>query len=330
MKTYLVTGGCGFIGSNFIIQELQKGNKIINLDSMSYAANKHNLKGCEANPDYIFVEGDICDQTLVGSILKKYRADAVVNFAAESHVDNSIAGPEIFIQTNIMGTYHLLWATLKYWQEQGMPKSFRFLHVSTDEVFGDLELDATEKFHENTSYKPSSPYSASKAASDHLVRSWYRTYDLPIIVTNCSNNFGPRQHKEKLIPHMISCALNGKALPVYGKGENIRDWIYVEDHCRGIALALEKGKIGDTYCLGGNCELQNIEIVKRICDLLDELKPREDGQSYHEQISFVQDRLGHDVRYAVDDTKAQRELGYKTEATFDINFRKTVCWFLKN
>ncbi len=329
MKTYLVTGGYGFIGSNFILQELDAGNKIINIDSLSYAANLENLKECEDNPNYIFVKSDISDQEKISKLLREYNVDAVINFAAESHVDNSIKGPEIFIQTNVMGTYHLLWATLQYWKERQSFQSFRFLHVSTDEVYGDLELDALEKFNENTPYMPSSPYSASKAASDHLVRAWNRTYELPVIITNCSNNFGPRQNHEKLIPHMISCAIKGEKLPVYGTGKNVRDWIYVEDHCRGIKLALENGKIGESYCLGGNTELQNIVIIKKICDILDKNKPREDGKSYHSQISFVEDRLGHDMRYAIDDTKAKRELGYQTKNSFDDNFEKTVFWFLQ-
>ncbi len=329
MITYLVTGGYGFIGSNFILQELEAGNKIINIDSLSYASDLKNLDGCDSNPNYIFVELDICNEEEVGKLLRQYNVDAIINFAAESHVDNSIKSPEIFIQTNVMGTFHLLWAALAYWKERDKFESFRFLHISTDEVYGDLELDAEEKFSENTCYNPSSPYSASKAASDHLVRAWHCTYGLPIIITNCSNNFGPRQNHEKLIPHMISCAINGKNLPVYGAGQNIRDWIYVEDHCRGIKLALEKGKIGESYCLGGNTELANIIIVKKICDILDEIHPRKDKESYHSQISFVEDRLGHDKRYAIDDTKAKNELGYQTKDSFDDNFKKTISWFLE-
>lgn len=330
MKTLLVTGGCGFIGSNFVQQELDSGNKVVNLDILSYAANPKNLKDYADHPNYIFVKGDICDQELVGSLLDKHQIDAILNFAAESHVDNSINGPEVFITTNVFGTYHLLWAARQYWEEQGRHETFRFLHVSTDEVYGDLPLHTDDKFNEQTSYKPSSPYSASKAASDHLVHAWNRTYGLPTITTNCSNNYGPHQHREKLIPHMIHCALEGKPLPVYGKGENVRDWIFVRDHCRGIKLALEKGKVGQTYCFGGNAERKNIDIVHKICDILDQLKPRSDGLSYREQITFVTDRLGHDLRYAIDDTKARKELGYSTETKFDDHFKETVQWFLIN
>lgn len=328
MKTYLVTGGCGFIGSNFILQEIARGNRIINLDAMSYAADQDNVKEVANHHHYHFIEGDIADQTLVGKLLRDYKVDAVVNFAAESHVDNSINGPEVFIQTNVMGTYHLLWASLTYWREMGENPDFRFLHVSTDEVFGDLPLNTPEKFTENTSYKPSSPYSASKAASDHLVRAWHHTYGLPAIITNCSNNYGPRQHKEKLIPNMIRCALQGKPLPVYGRGENVRDWIYVGDHCRGIALALEKGAPGRSYCFGGNAERRNIDVVHMICDILDQTAPKGDGTSYRDQISFVTDRLGHDLRYAIDDARARHELGYTTDVAFNDYFRQTVEWYL--
>jgi dTDP-glucose 4,6-dehydratase len=328
MSTYLVTGGCGFIGSNFVLQEIAKGNKVINLDSMSYAANEDNVKSVMDHPLYHFVKGDICDQALIGNILREHKVDSVIHFAAESHVDNSISGPEVFMTTNIMGTYHMLWASLLYWREQGMPVDFRFIHISTDEVFGDLPLNTAEKFTETTNYKPSSPYSASKAGSDHIARAWQHTYGLPVIVTNCSNNYGPRQNKEKLIPNMIRCALQGKNLPVYGTGENVRDWIHVEDHCRGIALALEKGEIGRSYCFGGNAERKNIDVVHLICDALDNIRPRSDGQSYRSQISFVADRMGHDLRYAIDDTRARTELGYSTDKTFEALFADTVKWYV--
>jgi dTDP-glucose 4,6-dehydratase len=327
-KTYLVTGGCGFIGSHFVLQEIAKGNRIINLDVMSYAADTRNVEAVENSDLYHFVKGDIGDQVLVKDLLEKHEVDAVINFAAESHVDNSITGPEIFYQTNVMGTYGLLWAGRQYWEENGKPADFRFIHVSTDEVFGDLPLEGNEKFRETTPYSPSSPYSSSKAASDHMVHAWHRTYGLPAIITNCSNNFGPHQHAEKLIPTVIRTALAGKNIPVYGKGENVRDWIYVGDHCHGVALALEKGAPGDTYCLGGNSERRNIDLVRRICTILDELKPREDGKSYTDQITFVTERKGHDLRYAIDDTKAQSELGYQASLPFEERLAQTVQWYL--
>lgn len=326
MKTLLVTGGCGFIGSNFILQELAQNRRIVNLDSLSYAADPANVKEAEGNPNYTFVRGSIADQSLVENILELHDIDAIVNFAAESHVDNSIEGPEVFIQTNVLGTYHLLQAALQHWRKGHKPH-FRFLHVSTDEVFGDLPLDSSDRFREETPYKPSSPYSASKAGSDHLVHAWHRTYKLPALITNCSNNFGPRQHREKLIPTMIASALNGKTLPVYGKGENIRDWIYVEDHCRGVALALQKGKLGESYCFGGGNEIRNIDLVHKICALLEEIKPKAQG-SYADQIGFVTDRPGHDLRYAIDDSKARRELGYAPQGTFDDQLKMTIEWYL--
>jgi len=328
MANYLVTGGCGFIGSNFIHQELAKGHHIVNLDVLSYAANQDNLNDCLHNPRYSFVQGDIGDQALVTSLLRRYDIDAVINFAAESHVDNSIAGPEIFIRTNVLGTYNILWASLQYWQERGRPADFRFLHVSTDEVYGDLPLDTPDKFCETSPYKPSSPYSASKAASDHLAAAWHRTYGLPVIVTNCSNNFGPYQHHEKLIPNMVRCALSGEAMPVYGQGLNVRDWIHVSDHCSGLALALTRGTPGETYCFGGNAERRNIDLVHKICDVLDTLRPKAGRASYRDQISFVDDRLGHDLRYAIDDSKARSLLGYQTEVPFETHFEDTVQWYL--
>lgn len=329
-KSVLVTGAAGFIGSCFAIQEINKGNKVVALDICSYASNMDNLKDIKDHPDFTFVKGDIGDEDLVSSLLKEHEVDWLVHFAAESHVDNSIKGPEIFIQTNVLGTYHLLACALKYWNDCGKPEDFRFLHVSTDEVFGELALDGDDKFHEETAYAPNSPYSASKAGSDHLARAWFHTFSLPVVITNCSNNYGPRQHHEKLIPHMIKCALAGKDLPIYGKGENIRDWIYVEDHTNGIHLALEKAELGSSYCFGGNSERQNIEVVKTICDLLDQLKPKEDGSSYKDQMTFVEDRLGHDLRYAIDDTKAKKDLGYSNDRHFEDNLKQTIQWYLDN
>lgn len=329
MKTYLITGGSGFIGSHFVIQEIEKGNRVINLDILSYAANPKNLFQIDRHPDYEFVKGSIGDSELVSALFAKHNFDAVVNFAAESHVDNSISGPEIFFQTNVMGTFRLLEETRRYWKNKN-PTDFRFIHVSTDEVFGDLPLEGKEKFTEETPYKPSSPYSSSKAASDHIVHAWYRTYGLPTIITNCSNNYGPHQHREKLIPTMIRCALENQPLPVYGTGENVRDWIFVKDHCRGIALALEKGKLGESYCFGGNSERRNIDVVNLICQLLDDLSPRADRKSYKEQINFVTDRKGHDLRYAINDAKARNVLGYRTDVTFEKRFAETINWYLQN
>lgn len=330
MSTYFVTGGCGFIGSNFILAEIAKGHTIVNLDNLGYAANTDNLRNVADSSIYHFVKGDICDPNIIKTIFDTHKPDAVIHFAAESHVDNSISAPEVFIQTNVMGTYHLLEGARNYWNNINRPDHFRFIHISTDEVYGELEFDSTDKFSETTSYAPNSPYSASKAGSDHLARAWFHTYQLPVIITNCSNNYGLHQHPEKLIPNMITHALAGKKLPVYGQGLNIRDWIYVGDHCRGIALTLEKGTIGSSYCFGGNSERRNIDLVTRICEILDELKPRLDGQSYKEQISFVTDRAGHDKRYAIDDTKARNELGYQTNTSFEERLRYTVEWFVDN
>lgn len=330
MKQYLVTGGSGFIGSHFVIQEIIKGNRVVNLDILTYAANQNNLKSVANNELYKFVQGDIGDSDLVGHLMKQYSFDAVVNFAAESHVDNSISGPEVFYQTNVIGTFRLLEEARKYWEKNGKSSEFRFLHVSTDEVFGDLPLDGTEKFCETTPYKPSSPYSSSKAASDHIAHAWFRTYGLPVIITNCSNNYGPHQHSEKLIPTIIRCAQAGRALPVYGRGENIRDWIFVKDHCRGIALALEKGEVGESYCFGGNSERRNIDVVHLICQFLDEMKPRPDKKSYAEQITFVTDRKGHDLRYAINDKKARLQLGYATDVVFETHLKDTVKWYLED
>jgi dTDP-glucose 4,6-dehydratase len=335
MKKLLVTGGCGFIGSCFVLRQIKAGNLVVNLDSLTYAASLQNVVEVEENSNYHFVQGDICDQNLVSELLAKFDIDVLVNFAAESHVDNSIANPDAFIKTNINGTFSLLNASLKYWQNLAEDKknNFRFIHVSTDEVYGSLGFD-DPKFTENNKYQPNSPYSASKAASDHLVRAWGETYKLPTIITNCSNNFGARQHSEKLIPTVIKSALLGKIIPIYGNGKNIRDWIYVEDHCAGIELAIVKGKLGESYCFGGDAERQNIDIAGQICAILDQLKPKVDSQgkniSYANQIQFVEDRKGHDLRYAIDSSKAKKELGFKLEGSFEEKLNNTVKWYLTN
>ncbi len=326
MKTILVTGGYGFIGSCFVLKTIAQGSKIINIDNLSYCANLKNLSDVENSPNYRFIKGDICDKNLLKSIFANNKIDAVINFAAESHVDNSISGPEIFIQTNIVGTFSLLSTSLEYYKKTG-DKNFRFLHISTDEVFGDLKVD-DPKFNEKTRYNPSSPYSASKAASDHLVHAWNRTYGLPIIITNCSNNFGPRQHREKLIPTIIAACLEGCDIPIYGSGKNIRDWIFVEDHCDGITLALNHGQIGSSYCFGGEYEITNIDIANMICEHLDQAKPRLDGKSYKQQITFVKDRLGHDFRYAIDNNLAKKELGFKITQSFKQRLKQTIDWYI--
>lgn len=330
MKNLLVTGAAGFIGSCFAIQEIGKGHKVVALDVCSYSARMENLSHIIGHENFTFVKGDICDASLVARLLREHKIDAVVHFAAESHVDNSIKGPEIFIRTNVLGTYVLLWESLQYWRENGEPNDFRFIHVSTDEVFGELALNTSYKFTELSQYAPNSPYSASKAASDHLARAWLHTYGLPVIITNCSNNYGPRQHHEKLIPHMIKCALSGKPLPVYGAGENVRDWIFVEDHARGVALALAKGVVGESYCFGGGCERRNIDVVEAIAAILDARAPLENGSSYRSLISFVEDRLGHDLRYAIDDTKARQALGFATTGSFEDHLAKTIEWYLED
>ena len=325
----LITGGAGFIGSSFVRTAINKGDNAVILDILTYAGHEANLE--EVKGKYKFVKGNICDQKLVLDILKSESIDAIVNFAAESHVDNSINGSAVFIDTNINGTYNMLEAARKYYIELDETKKnkFRFIHISTDEVYGDLELDEDRKFDEQTSYNPSSPYSASKAASDLLALAWHRTYSLPVIVTNCSNNYGPRQFPEKLIPHMISCALSGKPLPIYGDGKNIRDWIHVEDHCSGVYLAMINGTIGQTYCFGGNAERSNLELVNNLCELLDKLSPNS-SRSYKEQLIFVKDRAGHDRRYAIDDSKAVKELGFKRKYNFENGLKDTVKWYLDN
>ena len=328
----LVTGGAGFIGANFVLDWLGGCDEpVLNLDKLTYAGNLHNLASLEGDARHVFVQGDIGDRALVESLLARHQPRAIVNFAAESHVDRSIHGPEDFIQTNVLGSFRLLEAVRHYWK--ALPatenEAFRFLHVSTDEVYGSLAPSAPA-FTEEHNYEPNSPYSASKAASDHLVRAWHHTYGLPVLTTNCSNNYGPLHFPEKLIPLMIVNALAGKNLPVYGDGMQVRDWLYVRDHCSAIRRVLEVGKVGETYNVGGWNEKPNIEIVKTVCALLDELRPRADGESYASQISYVTDRPGHDRRYAIDARKLERELAWKPAETFDTGIRKTVEWYLAN
>jgi dTDP-glucose 4,6-dehydratase len=328
----LVTGGAGFIGANFVLDWLASQDEaVVNLDKLTYAGNVHNLDPLAGDPRHVFVQGDIGDSALVDRLLAEHRPRAVVNFAAESHVDRSIHGPADFIETNIVGTFRLLESVRGYWNGlDGEAKAaFRFLHVSTDEVYGSLE-PAAPAFTETHNYEPNSPYSASKAASDHLVRAWHHTYGLPVLTTNCSNNYGPLHFPEKLIPLMIVNALAGKNLPIYGDGMQIRDWLYVRDHCSAIRRVLEAGQLGQTYNVGGWNEKPNVDIVNTVCGLLDELRPRADGQSYRSQITYVKDRPGHDRRYAIDARKLERELGWKPAETFETGIRKTVEWYLAN
>ena len=328
----LVTGGAGFIGSNFVLDWLNGSEEpVVNLDKLTYAGNLHNLHSVQGDERHIFVQGDIGDRALLDKLLAEHKPRAIVHFAAESHVDRSIHGPEDFIQTNVVGTLRLLEATRAYWNGlEGEAKSgFRFLHVSTDEVYGSLEK-TDPAFTETHNFEPNSPYSASKAASDHLVRAWYHTYGLPVLTTNCSNNYGPYHFPEKLIPLMIVNALAGKSLPVYGDGMQIRDWLYVKDHCSAIRRVLQGGQLGETYNVGGWNEMPNIEIVQRVCSLLDQLRPRADGKRYAEQITYVKDRPGHDRRYAIDARKLEKELGWKPAETFDSGIEKTVQWYLDN
>jgi dTDP-glucose 4,6-dehydratase len=329
----LVTGGAGFIGGNFALDWLADMNaeSLINLDKLTYAGNLDTLASLNGDPRHIFIQGDIGNQELVSSLLQKYKPRAIINFAAESHVDRSIHGPAEFVQTNIVGTFNLLECAREYWNvlDASSKERFRFHHVSTDEVYG--SLSATDPaFTETNPYEPNSPYSASKAASDHLVRAWFHTYGLPVVTTNCSNNYGPYHFPEKLIPLVILNAINGKSLPIYGDGQQIRDWLYVKDHCSAIRDVLEKGRLGETYNIGGWNEKANIEVVKTICLILDELKPRADAKSYAEQITFVKDRPGHDRRYSIDATKIEREIGWRPAETFDSGIRKTVQWYLDN
>ncbi|QXI39810.1 dTDP-glucose 4,6-dehydratase [Pseudomonas xantholysinigenes] len=330
--TILVTGGAGFIGANFVLDWVaQSDETLINLDKLTYAGNLENLASLQGNERHVFVRGDIADGELLQALLSEHRPRAVVNFAAESHVDRSIHGPEDFIQTNIVGTFRLLEAVRAYWNglEGQAKEKFRFLHVSTDEVYGSLASEAPA-FTEKHQYEPNSPYSASKAASDHLVRAYHHTYGLPVLTTNCSNNYGPYHFPEKLIPLMIVNALAGKALPVYGDGQQIRDWLYVKDHCSAIRRVLEAGVVGEVYNVGGWNEKPNLEIVERVCALLDELRPRADGKGYAEQVTYVTDRPGHDRRYAIDARKLERDLGWTPAETFETGIRKTVEWYLDN
>lgn len=326
----LVTGGAGFIGSSFVRIALEKYNVVI-LDALTYAGRIENLSEVLQEGRCEFVKGDIRDFNLVESLLGKYNIKSLVHFAAESHVDNSISGPKVFMETNIMGTFNLLEVARKYWSAMTdeNKKQFRFVHVSTDEVFG--TLGETGYFSETTAYAPNSPYSSSKASSDMLARAWFHTYSLPVIITNCSNNYGPRQFPEKLIPRMILNALTNKKLPVYGEGKNIRDWIHVEDHSRGVLLALEKGRLGESYCFGGRSERRNIDLVKNLCRELDQVHPRSDGNKHESSIEFVKDRMGHDYRYAIDDSKAEKELGFSRKyKNFEDGLKQTIEWYLKN
>ena len=328
--TILVTGGAGFIGSNFVLDWLaQSQETVVNLDLLTYAGNLENLETVKDDPRHVFVRGNIGDSTLVTSLLSQHQPRAVLNFAAESHVDRSIHGPEDFIQTNVVGTFHLLESVRAYWAglTADQKENFRFLHVSTDEVYGTL-APKDPPFTENTPYAPNSPYSASKAASDHLVRAYHHTYGLPVLTTNCSNNYGPYHFPEKLIPLCLHNALSGKPLPIYGDGMQVRDWLYVKDHCSAIRRVLADGRIGETYNVGGWNEKPNLEVINTLCEILGELAPRPDGQSYKSQITFVQDRAGHDRRYAIDASKIERELGWKPAETFETGIRKTVEWYL--
>ena len=329
----LVTGGAGFIGANFVLDWLKEPNAegIINLDKLTYAGNLATLASVKNDPRHLFVQGDIGDRALVAKLLKEHQPRAIVNFAAESHVDRSIHGPADFIDTNIVGTFNLLECAREYWNglQAAQKTNFRFHHVSTDEVYGSL-LPTAPAFNETHPYEPNSPYSASKAASDHLVRAWFHTYGFPVVTTNCSNNYGPYHFPEKLIPLVILNAMNGKPLPIYGDGQQVRDWLYVGDHCSAIREVLAKGKLGETYNIGGWNEKANIDVVKTICQILDELKPRTDGESYAQQITFVKDRPGHDRRYAIDARKIERELGWRPAETFDTGIKKTVQWYLDN
>ena len=327
MKTILVTGGCGFIGSNFIHHVINtRTYNIVNLDKLTYAGNLMNLASVSKDRHQL-VRGDICDKDFLESLFNRYEFHSVVHFAAESHVDRSIDGPTDFIQTNIVGTLNLLEASKKYILKSKY-KDFKFLHVSTDEVYGSLGING--KFFEDTAYDPSSPYSASKAGSDHLVRAWNRTYDLPTLITNCSNNYGPYQFPEKLIPLMIINAMNNKPLPVYGKGENVRDWLYVLDHCEALLMVLESGAIGETYNIGGANEIKNLNVVEIICDVLDRCFPNRNKKSYKELITFVQDRPGHDFRYAIDATKINSQLGWSPKESFESGLEKTILWYINN
>ena len=330
MSIWLVTGGAGFIGGNFVLDAVASGLRVVNLDALTYAGNRDTLAALDGDDRHLFVQGDIGDRDLVASLLARHRPTAIVNFAAESHVDRSIDGPAAFVQTNVVGTLGLLEAARDYWKalEGDARDGFRFLHVSTDEVYG--SLGETGRFSETTPYAPNSPYSASKAASDHLVRAFHHTYGLPVLTTNCSNNYGPYQFPEKLVPLIIQKALAGEPLPVYGDGRNVRDWLFVKDHCSAIRRVLEAGRVGETYNVGGDAERENLHVVKTICALLDERRPRADGAKRESQITFVRDRPGHDRRYAIDATKIQSELGWAPAVSFEQGIAATVDWYLAN
>ncbi|MEZ5465672.1 MAG: dTDP-glucose 4,6-dehydratase [Lysobacteraceae bacterium] len=332
MQTILVTGGAGFIGGNFVLDWLDRhaDGKVVNLDALTYAGNLDTLASLKGDPRHVFVHGNIGDADLVGKLLAEHRPDAIVNFAAESHVDRSIDGPAAFIETNVVGTLNLLERARDYWREldEAGRAAFRFLHVSTDEVYGSLGDEGA--FTETTPYAPNSPYSASKAASDHLVRAFHHTYGLPVLTTNCSNNYGPFQFPEKLIPLIINKAVNGEALPIYGDGKNVRDWLFVTDHCRAIATVLEKGRVGEVYNVGGDAEQQNIDVVNTLCALIDARRPREDSRPRNSQITYVKDRPGHDRRYAIDASKLKTELGWAPSVDFETGMARTVDWYLDN
>ncbi|WP_447728342.1 dTDP-glucose 4,6-dehydratase [Sphingomonas koreensis] len=331
MQTILVTGGAGFIGSAVVRHLVRKGKRVVNLDLLTYAGNPASLKAIENAPNHRFVQGDIADVPLLLSLLREEQVDGIMHLAAESHVDRSIDGPGAFVETNVVGTFRILSAALEYWRglEGAKKDGFRFHHISTDEVFGDLPFDRGI-FTEDTPYAPSSPYSASKAASDHFVRAWHETYGLPVVLSNCSNNYGPYHFPEKLIPLVILNALEGKPLPVYGKGENVRDWLYVDDHAKALELVLTRGVVGESYNVGGRNERTNLQVVETICDVLDARVPFADGRSRRELISFVTDRPGHDRRYAIDASKIETELGWKAEESFDTGLARTVDWYLDN
>ena len=332
MKTLLVTGGAGFIGGNFVLDTLAEDAnwRIVNLDALTYAGNRDTLSSLDGNARHVFVHGDIGDRELVDSLLSEHRPDAIVNFAAESHVDRSIDGPAAFVHTNVVGTLTLLEASLAHWKslDESARKAFRFLHVSTDEVYGSLGEQG--RFTEESPYQPNSPYSASKAASDHLVRAFHHTYGMPTLTTNCSNNYGPYQFPEKLIPLMIQKALAGEPLPVYGDGLNVRDWLYVVDHCRAIRAVLDGGRVGEVYNVGGDAERRNIDVVKVICALLDERRPLEDGSKRESLLTYVKDRPGHDRRYAIDADKLKNELGWSQTESFETGMARTIDWYLAN
>lgn len=325
----LVTGGAGFIGSAVVRRAIADGHEVVNLDALTYAACLENLAPVSHDPRYAFEHADIRDRPALDGILDRHRPDAIMHLAAESHVDRSIDGPGDFVETNITGTYNLLEAARAYWVRQGRPEGFRFHHISTDEVFGSLPPDPDVKFTEDTPYDPRSPYSASKAASDHLVRAWHETYGLPVILTNCSNNYGPYHFPEKLVPVIILNALAGKPLPIYGDGSNVRDWLYVEDHAQALLLALQQGRVGRSYNIGGENERSNLELVRTICGILDELRPREAG-AHADLITFVADRPGHDARYAIEPARMRAELGWQPSVTLDEGLRRTVQWYLDN